>query len=61
MMEDTISLWNTVQSRTLFHYEIMFMDNISYDILSGGHYFMDDTILCYKYMCNIVYQFIFIF
>jgi len=23
------------------------MDNISYDILSGGHYFMDDTILCY--------------
>jgi len=23
------------------------MDNISYDILSGGHYFMEDTILCY--------------
>jgi hypothetical protein len=23
------------------------MDNISYDILSGGHYFMKDTILCY--------------
>jgi len=25
------------------------MDNISYDILSGGHYFMKDTILCYRY------------
>ena len=23
------------------------MDNISYDILSEGHYFMEDTILCY--------------
>jgi len=23
------------------------MDNISYDILSGGHYFMEDTILYY--------------
>ena len=25
----------------------MSMDNISYDILSGGHYFMENTILCY--------------
>jgi len=27
------------------------MDNILYDILSGGHYFMEDTILCYTIMC----------
>ena len=25
------------------------MDNISYDILSGEHYFMEDTILCYTF------------
>ena len=37
-------------SRTLFHYKIMSMDNISYDILSEGHYFMEDTILCYKHL-----------
>ena len=45
---------NEILFMTIFYYEILSSDNISYVILYKWQYFMEDTILCYTNGCQTV-------